>query len=123
MAEAINIGPRERRKRRLLGVVALTVGVGLAFVLVIFQAPRWSRAIIFFPIWMAGLGLLQSRERVCIALAASGKCNLDVGEESLTDAHLIEQLREKARRINRRALITAGAITVLALAFPAKLPL
>jgi hypothetical protein len=119
MTEAINIGPRERRKRRLLGVVALTIGVGLAFVLVIFQAPRWSRAVIFFPIWIAGLGLLQSRERVCIALAASGKCNLDAGEESLTDARLIEQLRAKARRINRRALITAAAITVLALAFPA----
>jgi hypothetical protein len=117
-AEAINIGPRERRKRRLLGVVALTVGVSLAFLLVIMQAPRWSRAIIFFPIWIAGLGLLQSRERVCIALAASGKCNMDEGEEGIDDESAIEKLREKARRINRRALITAAAITVLALLFP-----
>ncbi|HEX8706693.1 MAG TPA: hypothetical protein VF723_00405 [Pyrinomonadaceae bacterium] len=60
---AINIGPREQRKRRLLGIVALTVGVGLAFLLVVMQAPRWSRAIVFFPIWMAGLGLLQAREK------------------------------------------------------------
>ena len=29
----INIGPREVRKRRLMGIVALTVGVGLAFLL------------------------------------------------------------------------------------------
>ena len=58
-----NIGPRERRKRRLLGVVALTVGVGLAFLLVVTDAPRWSRAVIFFPVWMAGLGLLQAREK------------------------------------------------------------
>ena len=121
MTEAINIGPGERRKRRILGVVALTVGVSLAFVLVIFQAPRWSRAIIFFPIWIAGLGLLQSRERVCLALAASGKCNMDEGEESLDDENLIEQLRIKARRINRRALITATVITLLALAFPSEL--
>ena len=118
-SEAINIGPRERSKRRIMGVVALTVGVGLTFVLVIFQSPRWSRAIIFFPIWMAGLGLLQSRERVCIALAASAKCNMDAGEESLEDTRLIEQLRTKARWINRRALITAAVITALALAFPA----
>jgi hypothetical protein len=117
-SEAINIGPRERRKRRLMGVVALTVGVGLAFVLVIMQAPRWSRIIIFFPIWMAGLGLIQSREKTCIALAAMGKCNMDEGEETLDDENLIEQLRAKARRINARALITAGAITVLALLFP-----
>jgi hypothetical protein len=118
VSEAINIGPRERRKRRLLGVVALTVGVSLAFVLVIFQAPRWSRAVIFFPIWIAGLGLMQARERTCIALAAMGKCNMDAGEERLEDSDLIERLRSKARRINRRALITAGAVTLLALLFP-----
>jgi hypothetical protein len=118
ISEAINIGPRERRKRRLMGVVALTVGVGLAFVLVIFQAPRWSRAIVFFPIWIAGLGLIQSREKTCIALAAGGKCNMDDCEETLEDETLIEQLRDKARLINRRALITAGAITLLSLLFP-----
>jgi hypothetical protein len=119
VSEAINIGPVERRKRRLLGVVALTVGVGVAFVLVIMQAPRWSRLVIFFPIWIAGLGLMQAREKVCIALAASAKCNMDAGEERLDDADLIEQLRNKARRINQRALITAGVITLLALIFPA----
>ncbi|HEX8351415.1 MAG TPA: hypothetical protein VF611_00720 [Pyrinomonadaceae bacterium] len=58
-----NIGPRERRKRRLLGIVSLTVGVGVAFVLVAFDAPRWSRLVVFFPLWMAGLGLLQAREK------------------------------------------------------------
>jgi hypothetical protein len=118
VTEAINIGPRERRKRRILGVVALTVGVGLAFVLVIFQAPRWSRAIVFLPIWIAGLGLMQSRDHVCIALAAMGKCNMDEGEETLDDESLIKQLRSKARRINNRALITAGAITLMTLLFP-----
>lgn len=61
--EAINIGPRERRKRRLLGVVSLTVGVAAAFVLVVYGAPRWWRLVIFFPVWMAGLGLLQAREK------------------------------------------------------------
>ena len=36
--EAINIGPRERRKRRVMSIVALTVGVSLAFLLVVLQA-------------------------------------------------------------------------------------
>ncbi len=116
--EASNIGPREQRKRRLLGIVALTVGVAVAFVLVIFEAPRLSRAVIFFPVWLAGLGLLQARERTCIALAARGTCNMDAGEEDLNDENLIEQLRGKSRLIHRRALVTAIAITLLALAFP-----
>ena len=118
LTDDINIGPREQRKRRLLGLVALTVGVAAAFVLVVYGAPRVSRAVIFFPIWIAGLGLMQAREKTCIALAARGTCNMDAGEESLDDARLSERLRDKARRINRRAKITALAITVMALAFP-----
>ncbi len=61
--EASNIGPGERRKRRVLGFVALGVGVALAFVLVVMGAPRLSRLVVFFPIWLAGLGLLQAREK------------------------------------------------------------
>jgi hypothetical protein len=60
---AVNIGPREIRKRRIMGIVALTVGVALAFALVVFQAPRLLRLIVFFPIWIAGLGLFQAREK------------------------------------------------------------
>jgi hypothetical protein len=63
VSEAFNIGPREQRKRRILGVVALTVGVAAVFVLVVMGAPRWSRAIVFFPVWIAGLGLMQAREK------------------------------------------------------------
>jgi hypothetical protein len=61
--EAINIGERERRKRRMMGMVALVVGVAIAFVLVATGAPRLLRLVVFFPIWIAGLGLLQSREK------------------------------------------------------------
>lgn len=63
VSEVSNIGPREQRKRRVLGIVALTVGVGLAFLLVVLDAPRPARAVVFFPVWLAGLGLLQSREK------------------------------------------------------------
>jgi hypothetical protein len=120
-SRVINIGPREERKRRLMGIVSLTVGIGLAFMLVVFAAPRWSRLILFFPIWMAGLGLFQAREKICIALAARGTCNMDAGEEPITDESLIESLRSRARSINRRALFTALVITVVALAFPSRL--
>ncbi|HEY8187608.1 MAG TPA: hypothetical protein VIF64_16165 [Pyrinomonadaceae bacterium] len=117
-SDVMNIGPREQSKRRVLGLVALTIGVGVAFVLIIYDAPRWMRLIIFFPIWLAGLGLMQARERTCIALAARGTCNLDAGETKLFDDDLIKQLRHKARVINRRSLITAAVITLLALVFP-----
>ena len=115
---ASNIGPRERRKRRVLGIVSLTVAVGVAFLLVAFDAPRWSRVVVFFPLWLAGLGLFQARERVCIALAARGACNMDAGEESIADGALAKRLREKASAVHRRALLVAAAITFVVLAFP-----
>jgi hypothetical protein len=43
---------------------------------------------------------------------------MDEGEEEVGDESRAAALREKARWINRRALLTAAAITVLALIFP-----
>lgn len=116
--EETNIGPREQTKRRLLGIVALACGVGLAFLMVVLEAPRWSRALVFFPVWLAGLGMFQARERTCIALAARGQCNFDTGEEAVSDAALAARLREKAKRINRRSVVVAAVITTVVLLFP-----
>jgi hypothetical protein len=58
-----NIGPREQMKRRLMGIVALVCGAGLSFLTIVFEAPRWSRLILFLPFWFAGLGLFQAREK------------------------------------------------------------
>lgn len=117
-APVINLGPREVRKRRFMGIVALICGVGLAFGSVVMEMPRWSRLLIFFPVWIAGLGLFQAREKVCVALAARGTCNLDAGEVTIDDENLVQQLRGKARQINRRAILAALVVTMVAFAFP-----
>ena len=51
-------------------------------------------------------------------MAARGTRNMDAGEEKIEDENLIKQLREKARRIHLRALITAAAITLVVVLFP-----
>jgi hypothetical protein len=51
-------------------------------------------------------------------MAARGTRNMDAGEESIEDKNEIKQLRRTAGRINRRALITAIVVTVVALIFP-----
>jgi hypothetical protein len=113
-----NIGPREQFKRRLLGRVALIAGAALTVVLIGYGAPRLSRLVIFFPLWMAALGFFQAREKTCIALAARGTCDMDAGEQKIEDPVRAAKLREKARRIHLRALIMAAALTLLILAFP-----
>jgi hypothetical protein len=51
-------------------------------------------------------------------MAARGTRNLDAGEEKVEDETEVKQLRLTARKINRRALITAIIVTLVALAFP-----
>src|SRR6266481_1211776 len=114
-----NIGPRETLKRRVFGIAALAAGAVFAFALFAMDAPRAYRILIFFPIWLAALGLFQAREKTCIALAARGVCNLDSRETEIVDGLTVTRLRDKAKNINRRAMITAATVTLVALAFPA----
>jgi hypothetical protein len=55
-----------------MGIVALISAVSLSFVALVYQAPWWSRAIVFVPLWFAGIGLLSARShgRALIMAAA-----------------------------------------------------
>jgi hypothetical protein len=101
-----------------MGIAALAAGAGLAFALVASGVPWWTRAVVFFPVWLAALGLLQAREQTCVALAARGVCNMDDGEVPIEDESAARELRDKARRINHRAMLVAALVTLVALAFP-----
>ena len=113
-----NIGPREQRKRRVMGIAALIAAALLVFVLVAWDEPRLLRLFVFFPIWIAALGFFQAREKTCIALAARGVCNMDAGEEKIADESAAAELRDRAKRINRQSLMTALIVALVALAFP-----
>jgi hypothetical protein len=61
--ELANIGPKEARKRLLMGVAMLAVGLVLA---AIFTHPGVSRgwySVLFLPFWMGTLGISQARKK------------------------------------------------------------
>jgi hypothetical protein len=59
---AVNIGPKERRKRLVIGVVMLVAGFGgLGALIAVGAAPAWRLAL-FVPFWAAALGYFQSWE-------------------------------------------------------------
>ena len=60
MAEG-NLGPRERRKRLIMGVMALALGIGVA--LLVRPMPVAWRFVVFALFWIAGLGLFQAKEK------------------------------------------------------------
>jgi hypothetical protein len=59
----VNIGPRERRKRLVFGVVALGVGAAIAVLLVLINAPLAWRIPLFVPFFVGALGVFQAREK------------------------------------------------------------
>jgi fatty acid desaturase len=63
MAESVrNIGPRERRRRLLTGVVMLAAGVALIGALAALGVGRGWRLLAALPFWAGMLGLFQAKE-------------------------------------------------------------
>lgn len=58
-----NIGPRGVRRRHRSGLMLAAISLAMLAALLWFDAPRWSRLLLFAPAWMAALSLLQAREK------------------------------------------------------------
>jgi hypothetical protein len=58
-----NIGPRGQRQRLRFGAICLAIGIAGAVLLIASGAPRGARATLFLPLWLAGLGYFQARDK------------------------------------------------------------
>ena len=57
-----NIGPRERRRRLVAGIVMLAIGVAAAVALYVLDVERWWALGLFLPFWGGATGVLQAYE-------------------------------------------------------------
>ena len=62
-AELANIGPKETRKRLLMGVAMLALGAVLAVVFAHAGVNRGWYAALFLPFWMGTLALSEARKK------------------------------------------------------------
>ena len=62
-AELANIGPKETRKRLLMGVVMLALGVVVAVVFAHTGVSRGWYSLLFLPFWMGTLPVSQARKK------------------------------------------------------------
>jgi len=62
-AELANIGPKEIRKRQLMGVAMLAMGVALAVLFAHAKVGRGWYAALFPPFWIGALALSQARKK------------------------------------------------------------
>ena len=62
-SELANIGPKEVRKRLLMGFALVATGVTLAFIFAQAGLSRGWYAVLFVPFWMGALGFSQARKK------------------------------------------------------------
>ena len=58
-----NIGPRESRKRLMMGAAMLAAGIGIWVILMVTGVNRWWRVGLLIPFWIGGLGFFQAKEK------------------------------------------------------------
>jgi len=103
-----NLGPKEIRKRLLLGYFALITGLILAIISIWLNASVYLRWLLFIPFFVGYLGILQARQKTCVALGIKGHQNLDQGDEPIVE----KTLRQKLRRRSVWILIFAGILAL-----------
>ncbi len=107
----INIGPKERQKRLIIGLVGIAVGV-LAFVVLRAASAPWWANLALLPIFFAAAsGIIQWQEKTCVAFANRGVRNLDHGLEPISDEAEKQALRERAAKIRLKSFVFGGLAT------------
>jgi len=106
-----NIGPEGRRKRLILAVPLLLIGVVASFL----SRSFLGQAVAFFGF----LTWYQSQEGVCVALAARGARNLDdgAGNQLLQDEAEVEYFNRRSRRIYLKTFFSTLALMLVARAY------
>ena len=57
---AVNIGPKERAKRRIVGIAGIVAAIGLGYWMVQADLPRIARLAVMIPLGIGILGFLQA---------------------------------------------------------------
>lgn len=92
-----NIGPAERRARRMVGWIGLVTTILLWAIFVLARTPQLWRLLVFLPASMAAAGFLQSALHFCAGFGMKGVFNFgpEVGK---TDTVLQAEFRKKDRQ-------------------------
>lgn len=113
-----NIGPGGRRRRFVMGIAMLAASLILALIFIFTGVARLWRLLLFFPVLLGMLGLIQAREKTCALLAEFGLRDMDSGEKKIDDVAVRSQLKSRGRGILVKSALSAALLTAVSLLFP-----
>jgi hypothetical protein len=111
-----NISPRGRRMRRYFGAVMLAVSLGMLAALIRWHAWWPSRALLFFPVYLAAVGFFQASRNTCVARAKEGMFEHDDMSKTPAASDDVAASREVARGIQRDAALVGAASALVGVA-------
>ena len=92
-----NIGPAERRKRRMSGIIGLVFSVVLAVVFFLLDLAWPWYLILILPLTGSASGFLQDAMHFCAGFGMQGLYNV-INSAGITDNVELEEYRQKDRR-------------------------
>lgn len=116
-----NIGPAERRKRRVGGWLGLGVAIAALVFFVVFHVPDPWRILVAVPVGLSANGFLQSAMHFCVGFSMRGLYNMGEklgAEEDVMSAEMRRADRRKGLQIIAYSTLIAAAVVVLAVLLP-----
>ena len=104
-----NIGKGEIRRRQSVAVIGAFASISSFVALTSIDAPKDSRLGIFFPIFVASVGFVQSRSKFCLAYGFAGTFNIG----KLGDIKRVASKEDRAAD-RKTALVILGKSFILA---------
>jgi hypothetical protein len=115
-----NIGPAEIARRRRVGHTGLLAAIGLLAILVLIDAPAWTRLLVAIPAIISASGYIQAHLRFCAGFGAAGVFNFgELGPTELVHAQQ-DRARDRARafQIGAASFVIGVAAGLVAVALP-----
>ena len=114
-----NIGPAERRKRNIAGLVGAALTVLALGALLETRASWVMRLIVALPAFLAAMGFLQARAQTCVAFARKNIRVLDDGAgEKVDDTGMQQAIARQARAVYLQAFAATAVVVLLTIALP-----
>ncbi len=108
----MNIGPKEQKKRLLMGLV-MSFLVALSFFLLMpyTEVSKVSRLTLFFPIYMAFLCFFQVKAKTCVIFALKGLMNVDDELRVIQNEEAKQQAMKQAYAVFVQSFIASFILT------------
>ena len=107
-----NIGPDGIRIRAFVGVLFIVFAMGLTALLTAGGAPTPLRMVVFVPVLISTLSLLQAATGVCVLHAMRGVYSTQMDTEPVEDDHRRRFLVRRSRYVQLLALGSALLLTL-----------